>query len=339
MSRNHFFHQRQRYEVIDRMTIGWKTFLVTRQLSGSQRQRFLAFDPHAGPGGALRVIQLLPPDEATWQRVQVLQRLGQRHAEWPAILEFHRRSGDIVLVQAWVEGRDLHWWIAEMRRTQQQRMGTPEAMRLFRGLAHALYHYHHHCHLVHADIAPANIIFSPHSRRLVFIDFGSAWTAERTAFRCAGDGSRPVYAALEYAADSIAVDFRADYFSLAAVGYEILTQQVPYDGLGGRAGSPMYREQSDSLYIPPSQLSREAATIDRRAWTAIDALLGTALQIDRDKRFATGQEWLNAWQSVHDIVQQPAKRSWIDRLLFRFAALFDRTPPANVHPTQPPRSS
>ena len=101
----------------------------------------------------------------------------------------------------------------------------------------------------------------------------------------------------------------------------------------------MYREQSDSLDVPPSQLSREAATIDSRAWTAIDALLGTALQIDRDKRFATGQEWLNAWKSVHDIFHQPAKRSWIDRLLFRFAALFDHTPPANVHPTQPPRSS
>ena len=310
------------------MTIGRKTFLMTRQLSGSQRQRFLAFDPHAGPDGALRVIQLLPQDEATWQRVRVLQRLGQRHSEWPSILEFHRRSGDIVLVQAWVEGRDLRWWIAEMRRTQQQRMGTPEALRLFRGLAHALYHYHHHCHLVHADIAPANIVLSTQTRRLVFIDFGSAWTAERTAFRFAGDGSRPVYAAPEVATDSIAIDFRADYFSLAVVCYEILTQQSPYDGLGGRAGSPTYREQSDSLYIPPSQLSREAMTIDSRAWKAIDLLIGTALQIDRDKRFATGQEWLDAWQSVHDIFQQPAKRGWLDQLLFRFATMFVRTPPS-----------
>ena len=44
---------------------------------------------------------------------------------------------------------------------------------------------------------------------------------------------------------------------MAAVCYETLTLQPPFDGLGGRAGLPPYVSERDSLYVPPSHLSRE----------------------------------------------------------------------------------
>lgn len=325
MARDHITFKRRRYEVIDRIPVGRKSFLIIRKLSSQIRQRFQAFDPHAGPHGAMRVVQQLPDDEATWQRVRVLQRVSQDNPELPQILEFHRRADDIVVLQPWVEGKDLRWWIDSMRRNERQRMGTPEVIRLFRGLAHAVYHLHHHGQVVHADIKPANIILSTQSHRLVLIDFGSAWTAERTATRVRGDGRSSQYAAPEMLMQLPRLDFRADYFSLAAVCYESLTQQVPYDGLGGRAGLSEFKSQSDSLYVPPSQLSRESKTLDTRALRAIDALHAKALQLNPDDRFATGQEWLTAWQTAHDIFRLPQHQSLFDRLIIRLAGLFSRS--------------
>lgn len=324
MNRDHFYFKRRRYEVIDRLTLGRKKFLVTRQLSKADRRRYLAFDPIAGPHGALRIVQLLPRGEATWQRVAVLQRLGQENAELPQILEYHRHGEEIATVEPWLEGDDLHWWVRKMRESQRQRLGTPETIRLMRGLAHALHHVHRRCNVVHADIKPANIIVSSKTRRLTLIDFGSAWGIENTTRRQEGDGRSDQYAAPEILANQRAVDFRADYFSLGAVCYELLTLQVPYDGLGGRAGSISSVTERESLYVPPSTISPEASQLDRSLWQGIDDLLQRALQVDPDRRFATGQEWLVAWDSLNDLIRRPQQHSPVDRLFLRIVDWFDR---------------
>ncbi|MFM9965748.1 MAG: protein kinase domain-containing protein [Planctomycetaceae bacterium] len=148
---------------------------------------------------------------------------------------------------------------------------------------------------------------------MTLIDFGSAWGIEHTVRRHQGDGKSDQYAAPEIIADYKTVDFRADYFSLAAVCYELLTLQVPYDGLGGRAGSAQYRSEPDSLYVPPSSICREASRLDRSIWQAIDALLGRALQLDPQHRFASGPEWLTAWDSVNDLIRRPPQQSPLNR--------------------------
>ena len=324
MPHDHFTFRRQRYEVIDRIVLGRRDFLVTRRLSTESRRRYLAFDPIAGPHGALRVVQLLLRGDETWQRVGVLQRLGQENPELPQILEYHRRGDDIAIVQPWIEGEDLRWWVRKMRDSDRQRLGTPEAIRLCRGLAHAVQHLHHRCKVVHADIKPANIILSSKSRRLTLIDFGSAWGIEHTAIRKQGDGMSDQYAAPEILSDSRGVDFRADYFSLAAVCYELLTLQVPYDGLGGRAGSAPHRAESDSMYVPPSTISREASRLDRTIWQAIDGLLQRALQVEPQHRFDGGPEWLAAWDSLNDLIQRPQQHGPVDQLFLRVVDWFDR---------------
>lgn len=324
MPQDHFYFKRHRYEVIDRIVLGRKNFLVTRRLSTESRRRDLVFDPVAGPHGALRVLQLLPCCDETWQRVGVLQRLGQENPELPQILEYHRLGDEIAIVQPWIEGEDLRWWVRKMSDSHRQRLGTPEAIRLCRGLAHAVSHLHRRCNVVHADIKPANIILSSTSRRMTLIDFGSAWGIEHTARRYQGDGKSDQYAAPEIIADSKSVDFRADYFSLAAVCYELLTLQVPYDGLGGRAGSAQYRSESDSLYVPPSSISREASRLDLSIWQGIDTLLGRALQLEPQNRFTGGPEWLAAWDSLNDLIQRPQQQSPLDRLFLRVVDWFDQ---------------
>ncbi len=45
-----------------------------------------------------------------------------------------------------------------MQKKGRQRIGTPEAVRMFRGMAHALHRFHRRCNIVHADIKPENIL-------------------------------------------------------------------------------------------------------------------------------------------------------------------------------------
>lgn len=324
VTRDHFYFKRRRYEVIDQLVLGRKSYWVTRRLSAASRRRYLAFDPVAGPHGALRVVQLLSRGDETWQRVSVLQRLGQENPELPQILEYHPHSDDIATVQPWIEGDDLRWWVRKMRESHRQRLGTPEAIRLVRGLAHAVSHLHRRCNVVHADIKPANIILSAKSRRLTLIDFGSAWGIEQTAVRKPGDGKSDQYAAPEILANQRAVDFRADFFSLATVCYELLTLQIPYDGLGGRAGLTSNQTKRDSMYVPPSTISPEATLLDQTIWQAIDETLGRALQLDPQRRFVNGQEWLAAWDSLNDRIQRPQPHRPMDRLLLRLVDWFDR---------------
>ena len=324
LPQDHFYFKRRRYEVIDRIILGHKNFLITRRLSTESRRRYLAFDPVAGLHGAWRVLQMLPRCDETWQRIGVLQRLGQENPELPQIIEYHRVGDDIATVEPWIEGEDLRWWIRKMSGSPRQRLGTPEAIRLCRGLAHAVSHLHRRCNVVHADIKPANIILSSKSRRMTLIDFGSAWGIERTSRRKPGDGKSDQYAAPEIISDSKAVDFRADYFSLAAVCYELLTLQVPYDGLGGRAGAAQCRLEGGSLYVPPSALSREASRLDRLIWKSIDTLLERALQLDPQRRFLSSPEWLAAWDSVNDLIQRPPPQNPLDQLFLRVVDWFDQ---------------
>ena len=324
MANDHFNFKKKRYDVIDSVVLGRKTYLLTKQLSSGLRRRFLAFDRIACPGGALRIVQLMPDSREAMQRVGVLHRLSQRNSELPQILEFHRLKGEIGSVETWLEGNDLRWWIRKMRSSDRQRLGTPESLRLFRQLAHALQHLHRHCGVIHGDIKPANIIVNNRSRRLSIIDFGSAWGAERTSRRHRGDGKSDIYSAPEVLTNRHGVDFRADYFSLAAVCFETLTLQPPFEGLGGRAGLPQYEGERDSLYLPPSQLSPEKDKVAGQLWTSIDSLFATSLSLEPNARQKNGTDWLAQWDSVVEQIQSKATPSLGSRLLTSVMNWIDR---------------
>jgi serine/threonine protein kinase len=324
LPKDHFTFKRQRYEVIDRVVLGRREYLISSQLSAGDRRRFQAFDRLAGPYGALRILQFMPRTQESWTRIRLLHELSERNPELPQIVEFHQLKNEIVVIQPWIEGNDLQWWIQQMRRKQRQRIGTPEALRLFRGLAHAVHHLNSRANMVHADIKPANIIVTSETRKLQLIDYGSAWQVEDTVLRFEGDGKSQHYAAPEILAGLKRADFRSDQFSLAAVCFEVLTLELPYNGLGGSAAQFSKDNESESLYIPPSKLSPEFNKLQKSTWRAVDQLLGKALQLNPNDRFTDHQEWIAAWNDVASQSRNPPRLNSLNRWIIRCLDWFSR---------------
>ncbi|MFM9963585.1 MAG: protein kinase domain-containing protein [Planctomycetaceae bacterium] len=292
------------YSVREHRRVHRRDYWLLEQLSVEPRQRFLAFDPHAGPAGSLRRLLVLPDDEGSRQQLSVLQRMAQSSDHFAKVLDFEQQRDGWIVVLDWVAGIDLKTFLTEVRSGQRPRPGTVIAVQRMRGLAHALAKMHRKFRVVHGDLKPENLIVANDSGRFVLIDYGSAWTAERTRQRSDGDGSHPAYAAPERHLGRVA-DYRSDQFSLGVLLFELLTLRLPYADLGGKAGRPEFIEQAQAAWQPPSELSHERDAIPRLLWDGIDRVLRHCLSLTPDDRYATTADWLAAFDELCLDIQRP----------------------------------
>ncbi|PHQ36978.1 serine/threonine protein kinase [Rhodopirellula bahusiensis] len=280
--------------VIERFRIGGRTYLAVAKIGSSGRRAFQVFDPSAKQ---MRALHILPTSSGGVDRVRTLQRLTRGDNEILQILECHQDGDSVHVVVPWIDGFNLRSVLNGIRDHNRHRIAAPEAVRLVRGVAHALRHLHRHKQIVHGDIKPANLILTKRTS-LVLIDYGNAWTVERTTRREEGDGTSGVYSAPELLGGQRRVDFRADCFSLGVVLYEMLTSRIPYDGYGGKVGMLPDSVQSRSRLVPPSEISPERDKIPKRIWKTVDDLLDRSLAIKPDDRFETSSQWLETWNAV-----------------------------------------
>jgi serine/threonine protein kinase/formylglycine-generating enzyme required for sulfatase activity len=116
-------------------------------------------------------------------------------------------------------------------------LGFPEACEYIRQAALGLQHAFE-AGLVHRDIKPSNIIVSRNGRQVKLVDLGLARLLENEAAaeaagRITQEGfviGTPDFLAPEQARNPMAVDIRADIYSLGGTLYYILTGKVPFDG-------------------------------------------------------------------------------------------------------------
>lgn len=291
------------YPVIERFRIGGRTYLAVAKIGTSGRRAFKVFDAGAKQ---MRALHILPISSGGFDRVRTLQRLTRGDNEILQILECHRDGDSVYVVLPWIDGFNLRTVLNGIRGRNRQRIAAPEAVRLMKGVAHALRHLHRNKQIIHGDIKPANLILTKRTS-LVLIDYGNAWTIERTTRRDTGDGVSGAYAAPEFIRGDAHVNFRADCFSLGVVLYEILTDRIPYDGHGGKVGMLPDPVQSGSQLVPASEISPEREKLPKRIWQPIDDLLSLSLAIDADERFETSSQWLDSWNSVMTEIRQTAK--------------------------------
>ena len=229
----------------------------------------------------------------------MIKKLSVGNDNVPRMFDWRVDGDRLILVLDWIPGLTLAEYLTKVESGKLPRPSPYEAVRLVRGLAHGLYHFHHKRQVIHGDINLRNLVVATPRQRLVTIDFGSAWFAPRAADRCDGDGAMRLYAAPELQNGERFVGFTADQFSASVVLFQLITLELPYDGLGGKAGRREYVQRTRDTYMAPSKLSRDEWRLPESVWAEIDEVVTTGLALDPDRRYATPRAWLNALDRAH----------------------------------------
>jgi serine/threonine-protein kinase len=171
------------------------------------------------------------------------------------------------------------------RLRDEGRLSVAESVRMLRELGEALAHAHAHG-VVHGDVKPDNVLLS--EGHAVLADFGGARLApERRTLRGEAEQAvvgTPLYMSPEQAAGDPMLDARSDVYSLAVVGYELLTGRPPFRGASPRAVLLAHLGQP----VPPLRTLRPDVP------PALAAVLERALAKDPARRFASASAFLAA---------------------------------------------
>jgi serine/threonine-protein kinase len=155
-----------------------------------------------------------------------------------------------------------------------------EARRILLEAAEAL-QAAHEAGVVHRDIKPENLMIEGKTRRVLLMDFGIAKAMDVSAdHSITGTGvvvGTPKYMSPEQAIGKHALDPRSDQYSLAVVGYQMLSGRVPFEGENVRE-------------VLAKQLLEEAVPLSRLVAgipSELSSTLHQALQKDPKRRFAS----------------------------------------------------
>ena len=197
------------------------------------------------------------------------------HPNIVGVHDFGRAGEHLYLVLELVEGTNLRQLL------KPGRLEPAQALAIVAETCAAL-QYAHDQGVVHRDIKPENILLD-RAGHVKIADFGLAKlsVAGASGERLTREGQAmgtPQYMAPEQLEHPLAVDHRADIFSLGVVFYELLTGELPL----GR-------------FAPPSR----KVQIDVR----LDAVVLRALEKEPEQRYQRASE---VRAEVEDIVSQPA---------------------------------
>jgi len=156
-----------------------------------------------------------------------------RHPSIVPIYDIGEAEGIMYILMPLIKGESLKSLLV-----RDGRRPITEARRILLEAASALVSAHE-AGVVHRDIKPENIMLEGKSRRVLVMDFGIAKVMD-----AAGDSTltssgtivgTPHYMSPEQASGDPHLDHRTDQYSLAVVGYHMLTGTVPFEGENTRA--------------------------------------------------------------------------------------------------------
>jgi serine/threonine protein kinase len=175
-------------------------------------------------------VKVLPPELAFREEVRTrflreAETAAQlNHPNIVPIYSVDEREGLVWFVMALVDGESL-----AARLVREPQPPLDEVCRILRDVADALAYAHAHG-IVHRDIKPDNILIDRVTARPMVTDFGIARAMEGDS-RLTITGSTvgtPAYMSPEQATGERDVDGRSDLYSLAVVGYQMLSGGLPF---------------------------------------------------------------------------------------------------------------
>lgn len=156
-----------------------------------------------------------------------------RHPHIVPIYDIGEAEGVMYIIMPLIQGESLRSLLA-----REGPRPPREALRILREAADAL-GAAHEAGVVHRDVKPENIMLEGKGRRVQLMDFGIAKALD------ASEGSgltstgilvgTPHYMSPEQASGELNLDHRSDQYSLAVVGYQMITGELPFDGETTRA--------------------------------------------------------------------------------------------------------
>jgi serine/threonine-protein kinase len=229
-------------------------------------------------------IKVLPPDISMDE--QIVKRFQQEaktaakldHTNIIPIYRVESEGGLNYFVMKYIAGTSLEDVI-----DQKQQLTIDYIQRVLWEAACALGHAHQRS-VVHRDVKPANIMFD-HDGRVMLTDFGIS-KALQAASGFTGTGmiiGTPHYMAPEQAKGGT-VDGRADEYSLAVVGYRMITGELPYTG--DSVHTILYKHIFEE--VPSAAAKRSDAP------QFLTAAISRALSKEPEQRFATMEEFATA---------------------------------------------
>lgn len=300
---------------LERRRIRRRDYFFLERIGSPFRESYLAFDRLAGPGGSFFMVQSLLAGDAARQLLRVLSRLKSDNL--PRVVEWQENRHHIDVALTWTEGISLAEYLQNIREGRRPPVEPAQAIRLVNGLAHAVCYLQRYLQVAHGDIQPANVIVTSHPSRLQLIDFGSAWTTDWTTRRTVGDGQHRCYSAPETQAGVTPVTLAGDQFSVSVLLYELLTLQLPYGGLGGKAGRPEFIARAADTLVAPSQNSASCKQLPRSLRDRLDTLVLRGLALNPNDRYPDHNVWLSHWKGLSALFQITPELTPIENILTR----------------------
>jgi serine/threonine-protein kinase len=212
-----------------------------------------------------------------------------RHENIVAIHECGEWGGTLFLALEFVDGNDLHDYIA-----RRGRLEVEEARQILTQAAAALDHAHRN-NIVHRDIKPSNFLITKgeDGRLLVKLtDLGLARQVNDDEFRVTKADSTigtVDYMSPEQAQDSGSADIRSDIYSLGCTFYHMLSGKCPFP-----TGTLVERVLKHREAEPP-----DIRTLNPAVPAPVVEILGKMLAKRPEDRFQTPLELLQALEKDH----------------------------------------
>src|SRR5579864_2895999 len=229
--------------------------------------------------GAVKVLQAMSPDPDTTARFKhEAQAIAQmRHPNIVNVYDFGDYQGMPYMIVEYVPGGSLS------SRMSKGLLDLATVQKYLRGIAAGL-DYAHRKGVVHRDVKPANVLLTGEDTP-VLADFGLAKLLQGSSLKSMTGVTTgtPAYMAPEQVTGS-KVGPASDRYSLATIGYEMLTGVIPFDG---EALMELLYAQVHRYPVPPS--ARMSAL-----GPGVDAVIMRGLAKDPEARWASSAAFVDA---------------------------------------------